>query len=101
MKSRYWVVEVFLGFGGRWVAAPVYSPLIGIPLQTIHKDITKVQLDEPVFLIGVIYRTMGERLLTGTGMAQSQLYHQVHLSLYGRQLAKLGARNILHTACGQ
>lgn len=39
-------------------------------------DTTTVQFGEPVGFIGITYRTIGERLLTGTEMTQRQLPHQ-------------------------
>ena len=38
-------------------------------------DTIKIILGEPVTFIGVIYRSMGEGLLTGAEMAHGQLYH--------------------------
>jgi hypothetical protein len=39
-------------------------------------DTIKIILGEPVTFIGVIYRSMGEGLLTGAEMTHGQLYHQ-------------------------
>lgn len=38
-------------------------------------DTTKIQFDESLSFIGVIYRSMDEELLTRAEMAQKQLHH--------------------------
>lgn len=40
------------------------------------RDTTKVELGEPMSFTGVIYRHMGEGLLTGAYMTQRQLHDQ-------------------------
>lgn len=42
----------------------------------LSMDTIKIILGEPVNFIGVIYRSMGEGLLTGAEMTHGQLYHQ-------------------------
>jgi hypothetical protein len=39
-------------------------------------DTSEVHLDEPIRFIGVIFRNVGEGLLTGAEMTKRQLNHQ-------------------------
>ena len=45
------------------------------PMTDQSMGITKVQLCEPMGLSQVIYKNMGERLLTGTEMISRQLHY--------------------------
>ena len=56
-------------------------------------DTTNAQLGEPMSFIRVTYRSMGEWLLTGAEITQSQLHHQPHPSMGNTKL-----RNLEHTA---
>jgi hypothetical protein len=48
----------------------------GEPVTDQCVDTIKVQFDEPMSFIGIIYRNIGKELLKGTEMTQRQLYQQ-------------------------
>ena len=59
------------------------QPLTDTELATNkNKDITKVQLGEPMSLVGVTYRNISEELFIRAEMIQRQMYHQSPLKTW-------------------
>lgn len=66
-----YMTNIFLGKCHTHVSLPKWGSM-----TDKSRDITKVRLEEPMTFTGVIYRNVGEGLVTGAEIIQRQLRYQ-------------------------